>query len=91
VQNYPLGFPLQAAFQSSEPSWSVYRGFGYLHARVIIDLQDEIRCLEKSLAIMDKMDDTNGEDFRLMSRDEQGEERTRLISNIREKLLQYGQ
>ncbi|KAJ4333900.1 hypothetical protein N0V87_007270 [Didymella glomerata] len=38
---------------------------------------------------MDKMDDTNGEDFRLMSRDEQGEERTRLISNIREKLLQY--
>lgn len=91
MQNYPLGFPLQAAFQSSEPSWSVYRGFGYLHARVIIDLQDEIRCLEKSLAIMDKMDDTNGEDFRLMSRDEQGEERTRLISNIREKLLQYGQ
>ena len=90
VQNYPLGFPLQAAFQSSEPSWSIYRGFNYLHARVIVELQDELRCLEKRLTVMDKLDNDNGEGERLMSRDEQGEERTELIRNIREKLVQYG-
>ncbi|KAH7406528.1 hypothetical protein DE146DRAFT_396199 [Phaeosphaeria sp. MPI-PUGE-AT-0046c] len=42
-------YPLQAAFQSSESSWSIYRGFSYLRSRVILELQDDIRKLEEEL------------------------------------------
>lgn len=52
--DYPRGYPLQAAFQSSEPSVSIYRGFGYLHSRVILELQEQLRELEECLKDLDE-------------------------------------
>lgn len=99
MQDYPIGYPRQAAFQSSESSWSIYRGFSYLHSRVILELQDELRCLEKQLTEMDEMDLENGEGKRLQSRDHDllhaAREKTvslraKLIGSIRDKLVSYG-
>ncbi|KAF1830723.1 hypothetical protein BDW02DRAFT_533424 [Decorospora gaudefroyi] len=101
LQNYMRGYPLQAAFQSSESSWSIYRGFSYLHARVILELQDELRCLEERLKDEDEMDLENGYGTRLMSRKDDlrqarkdGESesvRAQLIRKIRDKLVSYVQ
>jgi hypothetical protein len=96
VQKYPRGYPLQAAFQASESSWSIYRGFSYLHSRVILDMQDELRCLEEQL---EEVDQDNEDEDRLGSRKddliharEVGEEspRERLIEAIRSRLVKYG-
>jgi hypothetical protein len=99
VQNFPVGYPLQAAFQSSEPSWAIYRGFNYLHSRVILELQDELRCLEKKLTDTEEMDLENGDGKRLRSRDSDLRQakrektdsvRAKLINTIRDKLINYG-
>ena len=44
---------MQAAFHSGEPSTSIYRRFGYLHSRVILELQDQLRELEEDLKNLD--------------------------------------
>lgn len=51
-----MGYPALAAFQASEPSFSIYRSFDYLHSRVILDLQDELRSLEDDLMEIDEDD-----------------------------------
>ncbi|KAF2824377.1 hypothetical protein CC86DRAFT_420901 [Ophiobolus disseminans] len=98
VQKYPHGIPLQAAFQSSESSWSIYRGFSYLHSRVILELQDELRSLEKELTEADEMDLENGDGERLRSRqsdllqarrENMDSKRANLIGTIRNKLVFY--
>jgi hypothetical protein len=89
---------IQAAFQSSESSWSIYRGFSYLHARVILQLQDELRCLEDKLVDLDEMDLENSNRDHLMSRkddlqqarrEEKESVRAGLISTIQDKLVNY--
>jgi hypothetical protein len=100
VQEYPLGYPRQAAFQSSESSWSIYRAFDYLHSRVILDLQEDLRGLERKLVDLDEMDVENGNEDRVTSRKddleaarEAGEEskRANLVHTIRTKLVNYGE
>ncbi|KAF2138996.1 uncharacterized protein K452DRAFT_79309 [Aplosporella prunicola CBS 121167] len=56
VEDYPLGYPRLAAFQTSDPSFSIYRGFGYLHSRVLLDLQYELSELEEELEERDSYD-----------------------------------
>lgn len=100
VEDYPIGYPLQAAFQSSESSWSIYRAFNYLHARVILELQEELRDLENKLKKLDESDLENGNVKRLMSRKDElkqakrektGSARLILIETIRGKLVEYGE
>jgi hypothetical protein len=97
VEDYPEGYPRQAAFQASEPSWSIYRGFGYLHSRLILDLQDELRCLEENL---EEIDSENEENDRVRSRKDdlkhalqEGIEspRARLMERLHDKLMKYGE
>lgn len=99
MEDYQDGYPRQAAFQSSEPCFSIYRAFNYLHARVILELQDELRCLEDDLSDMDKMDFDNGDEERLKSRghdlrqakrEKTESARAKLIAAIRDKLVSYG-
>ena len=70
-----------------------------MHARVILQLQDELRCLEDKLVDLDEMDLENGDGDRLMSRkddlqqarrEEKESVRAGLISTIRDKLVNYG-
>jgi hypothetical protein len=99
VEECPEGYPRLAAFLSSENSFSIYRGFGYLHSRVLLGLQDHIVALERELDQKDSFDYENGLKRRLQSRvrDEResrhdGEERPRerILDDIRRKLVEYG-
>jgi len=98
VEDTPNGFPRLAAFQSSETNFSLYRSFGYLHSRVLLDLQDEITTLEKELDDID-WDDHEVDPRRLKSRDfdtsqpddEEGHRSRRVIlREIRTRLNEYG-
>lgn len=97
LEETPNGFPRLAAFQASEPNFSLYRSFSYLHSRVLLDLQDQITCLEKELDEIDWEDHDEDAD-RLKSRDYdtqqpdgEGEPRTRrvILREIQSKLLEY--
>jgi len=95
LENCPNGFPRLAAFQSSEANFSLYRSFSYLHSRLLLDLQDEITCLEKELDDVDW--DDEGDD-RLRSREidvqkaegeGDGRNRRQILAEIKTKLMEY--
>jgi hypothetical protein len=88
VGRYPMGYPRLAAFQSSESSFSIYRSFDYLHSRVILNMQDEIRVLETKLEKLDDQDKIDNE-ARLTSGRKAGPERSALLCTIGEKLVRY--
>lgn len=99
MEDCPKGYPRLAAFLSSEDSFSIYRGFAYLHSRVLLGLQDHIVSLERELDTKDSFDEENGLTRRLQSRvrDEReshqdGEERSRkrILEDIRRTLVEYG-
>ncbi|KAF4308475.1 hypothetical protein GTA08_BOTSDO04345 [Botryosphaeria dothidea] len=48
------GYPRLAAFKACEPSFSLYRGFSYVHSRLILDLQAKIAALENELDDLDE-------------------------------------
>jgi hypothetical protein len=98
VSDFPSGFPRLAAFQAADPSYSLYRGFAYLHSRLLLDLQDELAQLEKELEEVD-WDDADEHPDRLRSREidviqAAGEgnlrNRRRILEEIKTKLTEYG-
>lgn len=96
MENCPEGYPRLAAFLSSEQNFSIYRGFTYLHARVLLGLQDQIVALERELDKKDQLDKNNGFEDRLQSRardeieDTDTRSRLRILNDIRSKLGEYG-
>lgn len=99
MEETPNGFPRLAAFQASEPNFSLYRSFSYLHSRVLLDLQDQITCLEKELDEIDwedhdeDADRLKSRDYDVQQPDGEGEPRTRrvILREIQSKLLEYGE
>ncbi|KAL8821018.1 MAG: hypothetical protein Q9191_007397 [Dirinaria sp. TL-2023a] len=78
----------------------IYRRFGYIHARLLMHRQDELRELEDTLSDMDKKDAKSADPDRracLRSRDLDeenrelpGRDRVALLDRIEEKTLKYG-
>jgi hypothetical protein len=98
VEDTPNGYPRLAAFQASESNFALYRGFSYLHSRVLLDMQDELTALEKEL---DELDDFEENPLRLKSRTEDiqesqnddepdGRTRRQVLAEIKTKLTEYG-
>ncbi|KAK5120562.1 hypothetical protein LTR85_006218 [Meristemomyces frigidus] len=52
----PGGYSQVATFQSSDPNFLQYRGFSYLHCRVLLSLQHEVERLEHQLDELDRWD-----------------------------------
>lgn len=50
------GYPYLASFLDSDENFMIYRRFGFLHARLLLQKQDELRKLEEDLDRMDKRD-----------------------------------
>ena len=48
------GYEKVATFQSSDRNFLLYRGFDYLHCRLLSSLQYDVNCLEKELVRLDK-------------------------------------
>ena len=96
VEKCPEGYPRLAAFLSSEHNFSIYRGFTYLHSRVLLGLQDQLVALERELDMKDRLDKSNNLTDRLRSRardeieDTGSRSRSNILNDIRLKLGEYG-
>jgi hypothetical protein len=92
VENCPEGYPRLAALLDSDEKFMLYRRFGFLQARVLLNKQDELRELEKDLDRLDKVDQANDPSL-LKSRekdDAASGRRKKLLSDIEEKFKEYG-
>jgi hypothetical protein len=49
VNDHSKGYPNVAAFLDSDEGFSVYRRFGYLQSRILLQKQEELRGLEDDL------------------------------------------
>lgn len=70
LESCPLGYPRLAAFNASEQNFMLYRGFSYVHACLLLDLQTSISALECELDEFDNEDNTDEQRLRLQCREE---------------------
>jgi len=98
LESYPRGYPRLASFLSSECNFSLYRGFGYLHSRVLLGLQDDIVILERELEELDNEDALSADDRRRLENREFDVNRERndilrsrqdILAEIQSKLIAY--
>ncbi len=99
LESCPDGYPRLAGFLSSESNFSLYRGFSYLHSRVLLQLQDDIAVLEQELDFLDAADRDDSRTKNLKRgrydkkhpRPEEDGFRSRkeILANIHSKLLEY--
>jgi hypothetical protein len=90
-----LGWPRLAAFQNQSDSCAVYRRFGLLFCRLLLQLEGELTFLEKRLLELDKKDaaDVN-KLYRLRSSDDDATwdpAKRNILKEIQEKLSDYGE
>ncbi|KAF2470482.1 uncharacterized protein BDR25DRAFT_226246 [Lindgomyces ingoldianus] len=91
VDDHPNGYPRLAALLNSDENFLICRKYGFLHNRVLLYRQDELRELEQELLSMDKAaqkkDDTM---LKCRTREEmKTDERRALINRIDDKLREY--
>ena len=96
VSEYEPGYGKVAAFEDSDPSFSIYRKFGWMHNRILLHLQDELADLEGQLEDLDKWEAQSGNPTKLLCRrlDEsvpEESERRKLLELCRKKLEEYGE
>ncbi|KIW68872.1 hypothetical protein PV04_04787 [Phialophora macrospora] len=89
----PNGYPRTATFLDSDENFMLYRRFGYLQSRLLLEKQDDLRRLELKLDIMDSADEDEGGGDLLRTRLHQNEdfmaERRTLMEQIEKKWLEY--
>lgn len=56
VRDHAIGYPNLAVFKSSSDSFALYRRFGYLQSRLLLEKQDDLRILEQRLEDYDRAD-----------------------------------
>lgn len=92
VENTPEGCPRLAALVDSNENFLVYRSFGYLQARILLNKQDELRELEGRLDHLDSLDARDSPNIlksRLQDR-HRDDQRKSLLFEIEEKFREYG-
>lgn len=52
----PGSYPRLAAFVNTDPSFMIFRRFGYVRARLILDQQEKLREMEAELDDLDEAD-----------------------------------
>ena len=102
VQDYPRGFPKLSCFLDSDDAFMIYRRFGLVFSRLLLNKQDEIREMEATLLALDRTDSIEGNVEYLMSRTEDvgrdrdnlppscSETRPQLLERLEKKILEYG-
>lgn len=89
VNDFPMGYPNLATFQNSSENFTVYRRFGYLQSRLLLEKQDALRVLEVKL---DKYDRDNQMTSRIRSLGaETIAPRQALLGEIEETFSSYGE
>lgn len=82
------GYPNLATFTNSDEVFAVYRRFGYLQARLLLDKQDQLRLLEEQLDLHDRGDPVRH--TRKNLRPEQYAPRAKLLREVEEVFTSYG-
>jgi hypothetical protein len=88
VGQFRRGYPNLAAFTSSDEEFAIYRRFGYLQARLLLDKQDQLRVLEERLDHYDTHDPMKS--MRKGLTPEQYAPRAKLLSEIEAVFTSYG-
>lgn len=91
------GYPYLATFLDSDENFMIFRRFGFLHTRLLLHTQDELRIMEKELDQMDQRD--SFQNIKLLQcrvddnlrKDEVPQTRTALLSRIEAAILKYDQ
>ncbi|KAL9021936.1 MAG: hypothetical protein Q9185_000807 [Variospora sp. 1 TL-2023] len=90
---YQRGYSTLAAIEDSDPNFLIYRKFGWLRNRLLLDLQDELVTLEQKLQLLDDNDARlcDPEDVLISCRNDKLQKTVRqeLLTTIRRKLLEY--
>lgn len=91
IDDHPNGYPRLAALLNSDENFLICRKYGFLHNRVLLYRQDELRELEQKLLSMDKAagktDDTM---LKCRMREQRtSDDRRHLINEIDDKLKEY--
>ena len=100
VEDEPWGYPRVSRYCNSDECFAIYRRFGEVFARLVLNKQAEMTELEEELRAMDMHDSNNGQDKsrRLMSMKfdrnkgvAEGQTKTRkeLFAEIEEKAIEY--
>ncbi|KAI4227341.1 MAG: hypothetical protein L6R36_002484 [Xanthoria steineri] len=92
LDHYIVGYPKIAALANADPSFLIYRKFGWLHNRLLLYLQDELVALEFKLNKLDRNTFANDNDVKLKSRREDYNNpglRRDTVKQIAEKLKEY--
>lgn len=88
VRDHPTGYPRLATFLDSDENFMMYRRFGFIQARLLLDKQNELQYLERRL---DKEDNRTPESD--LQNAELGSEspsrRKELLRNLETKYLEY--
>lgn len=85
---FKRGYPNLAAFTSSDEDFAIYRRFGYLQARLLLDKQDQLRELEERLDHYDTRDPMKS--MRQGLTPEQYAPRAKLLGEIEAVFTSYG-
>jgi hypothetical protein len=96
VDEYSNGYPRLAAMLHSDENFTIFRRFGYLQCRLILEKQSRLAKLECQLDKLDKqLAETKGDKFYLHTVDVPdegiGQTRAKLISKIEQTFNDYGQ
>ncbi|TVY75979.1 hypothetical protein LSUE1_G005072, partial [Lachnellula suecica] len=94
VEHCEHGYPYLASFLDSDENFMIYRRFGFLHARLLLQKQDELRTMEAELDRMDQHDkihNVKALQCRIIdeSRSQDGETRKSLLARMQDTLLTY--
>ena len=68
MNGYSEGYGRLAAFEDCDPNFLIYRKFGWLHNRLLLHLQDELKKLEEDLERLDRWELEKGDYKKLRSR-----------------------
>ncbi|OTA56799.1 hypothetical protein K449DRAFT_451330 [Hypoxylon sp. EC38] len=88
LDGYKEGYPRLGAFLALDRNNLIFRRFGYLQARVLLNIQDQLREYEEKLVSLEK----ECEDYGVQSReagDQHSRKRIELLQKIENKLERY--
>lgn len=89
VDDFRLGYPNLATYTNSSDNYALYRRFGYLQSRLLLEKQDVLRVLEQRLEAYDN-DHVNSSFTRDLSADELMP-RQALLEEIEHAFNAYGE
>ena len=101
VEHAPWGYPRVARYCNSDECFAIYRRFGEVFARLLLNKQSEMTNLEDKLRTMDELDSEDapdGQSRRLMSwkhdrsksnAQDQTQTRQQLLAEAETKALEY--